>query len=305
MRICVRAHRWWPAAAVGILLAAWPLIAAAQLPPIPHVFLGSLVRITVDGAPVDEDVVIDAVDSSGLVVATAATAATAAGRWTVQTSPAVGSVRFRIGAALSEPFPVQAGGFTELETLALSSGIVLAATREVELDAGFNLVGWTGPDTPIEEVLTLISGEVLALYVWDGGTQEFDTYRVGLPGTLNTLTALEIGDGVWIRMSGSGVWSLPDEITDARAVNLVRGFNLEVWSGTDSAPIEEAMATLTSGGRFEDYFTVFQFDPVTRTFRSYAPNRLTLLNDIETLAHGEAVWVVLINASATWTQPAP
>ena len=302
MRICVRAQRWGLTAAAGIMLAAWPLIASAQLPSIPHVFVGSLAGITVDGAPVGDDGVLETVDGSGAVIASAAIAE---GRWSVQIPPEVSSVRFRIGEALSEPFPVEAGGFTELETLALSSGIVLTTTREVELDAGFNLVGWTGPPTPIEEILSQISGEVLALYVWHGGAQEFDTYRVGLPGLLNTLSELETGDGVWIRMGSSGTWSMPDVVTDVRAVELTWGFNLEVWTGPDGAPIEEAMATLTSGGRFEDHFTVFQFDSAARRFRSYAPDRLTLLNDIATLAHGEAVWVVLVNASATWAQPAP
>ena len=82
--------------------------------------------------------------------------------------------------------------------------------RAVELEAGFNLVSWTGPNgTSVEDAVATLGSDVLALFLWDAGTQSFLTYRPTAPSVLNTATTLSHGVGIWINMARAADWNQP------------------------------------------------------------------------------------------------
>ena len=117
-----------------------------------------------------------------------------------------------------------------------------AADREVTLEAGWNLVGWTG-STAIDEATASIADTLLAAFTWDGPGQSFRSFSPSGPTFLNTLSDLALGDGVWINVSEASTWLQP-AFGDARTVSLSAGFTLATWTGPDGTPVEEAVAEI-------------------------------------------------------------
>lgn len=76
----------------------------------------------------------------------------------------------------------------------------------LSLEAGLNLVGWTGSDgTPIEEAFRRWSDAVHYAFRWDAEAQRFDTYVPG-GGAFNTLAELNRGDAIWVEMARETRW---------------------------------------------------------------------------------------------------
>lgn len=83
--------------------------------------------------------------------------------------------------------------------------------RVLRLQPGYNLVVWTGPDdTPITWAISGIRRTVVSAWKWDAATQRFLTHDPRLPDTLNTLTTLHYGDGLWISVSDATIWPQPE-----------------------------------------------------------------------------------------------
>ncbi|PZC48551.1 MAG: Galactose oxidase, central domain [Chloroflexi bacterium] len=82
--------------------------------------------------------------------------------------------------------------------------------RAVSLVAGFNLAGWTGPDSvSIGEIAQALGPAVVAIYRYDPLSQRFEIFRPGAPAALNTASVLNHGEGVWIQLSAAVVWLQP------------------------------------------------------------------------------------------------
>ena len=85
-----------------------------------------------------------------------------------------------------------------------------AEARDVTLEAGFNLVMWTGPDdTLVTDALASIASGLEGLFIWDASAQAYLVYRPTAPAFLNTATTLSFGDGVWLLMTQAATWSQP------------------------------------------------------------------------------------------------
>ncbi len=170
--------------------------------------------------------------------------------------------------------------------------------RLVALARGWNLVGWTG-NTAVTDATASISGTFDALFTWDAATQSFRTFRPADPPFLNNLSALQLGDGVWIHVTRSTVfWSQP-AVTAARGVNLRTGFNLVLWTGPDGTPTAGALGGLGSALK-----VLYRWNAGRQGFEVYNPSQPAFLNDATVLNHGDGVWVQMHRA-ATWSQPAP
>lgn len=276
------------------LFALVPSLSSAQFPPDVHIFIGEIATVTVDGQPIAADATIEAIDESGMVVATSTTAN---GFWSMQVDAAVDAIRFRVGTDVSDLFPVISGEVTEVPALELGAA-PLPTPRSVQLRSGFNLVGWTGPTTAIGDALAGIGGTVKSVFAWDADAQTFLQYRPGAPAALNTLTQLETGDGVWVLMDRSGSWTMEDTRA-ARSLFVGQNFNLVAWTGPDHTPIADAF----DAGIIDDLVAVYAWDAAQGRFRSYGPSRLALLNDLTELNHGDAVWL-LMGEFGYWAQPA-
>lgn len=171
-----------------------------------------------------------------------------------------------------------------------------AADREVALEAGWNLVGWTG-STAIGEATASITDALLAAFTWDGPGQSFRSFNPSGPTFLNTLSDLALGDGVWINVSEASTWLQP-AFGDARTVSLSAGFTLATWTGPDGMPVEEAVAEIA--GNLESLFT---WDAVAQNFLSFTPSAPSFLNSAKTLGFGDGVWLRMSRATE-WSQPA-
>ena len=168
---------------------------------------------------------------------------------------------------------------------------------EVELAVGWNLVSWLGEEAGVKAALGGAAGAVGSVHTFDAESQGFETYTVGGPAFLNSLTTIPTGAGVWLLAEQAVTWSQPRR-EGARSVPLVTGFNLVAWTGPDATPVADAVAGL--GGALE---SIFLWDTLAETFLTFGLARPAFLNSAEVLNYGDGLWA-LIRAPATWQQPA-
>lgn len=200
--------------------------------------------------------------------------------------------------------PVLSATATEVQVLGTGTAVEVRGAfgtatggRSVTLLAGWNLVGWTG-ESPVADATASIAGSFSALFTWDAATQEFRSYRPGLPATLNTLSELHRGDAVWIRATRAATWQQPS-FGAARDVALLPGFNLAMWTGPDGTTVPEAIASLGDAVTL-----LLTWDAAAQQFRSYNPSLPASLNTLTTLNYGDGMWI-RVSRAVTWEQPAP
>lgn len=170
--------------------------------------------------------------------------------------------------------------------------------RTQTLLPGWNLVGWGGPETHVTDATATIVGSLGGFFTWDAAAGSFLTFNPALPPALNTLTQVPSGAGVWTFIGAGGPvpWDQP-AFNGERAVTLVNGFNLVMWTGPDDTPITEAITGLGALN------ALFIWDAAAQTFQVYNPSLPPALNTATEIDHGAGVWV-LMNAAGVWDQPA-
>lgn len=281
----------------GVLLSA---TGSAQTPR-PHLFIGSPLLessgVLIDGVPAAENRVVIATNQSDVEVGR--DAIDAAGAWAIAVSTSdAATVALSVLGAIGDvgPLAVEQGGQTTV-ALAVSSPAV-PPTRDVALADGWNLVGWTGA-TAVDDAIAAITDNVDILFRWDAVAQQFLSFSPTAPPFLNSLDELDFGDGLWVRTTAAGVaWTQP-AILVTRAVPLLEGWNLVLWTGPDDAFVIDAVEPFID--RLEALFT---WDASSQQFRSYSPNAPTFLNTATLLQTGDGVWLRMSGA-ATWDQPSP
>jgi hypothetical protein len=151
----------------------------------------------------------------------------------------------------------------------------------------------------IEDVVANIDGDFEAIFAWDAEAGEFLVFRPGVPAFLNTLSELVPGQAVFILASDGSelIWLQGTSIREERAVPLLRGFNFEMWTGPNAAPVEAALRQL--GNALE---AVFVWDPEAQEYLVFRPGAPAFINSLEALPYSRAVWV-LVNQDVIWTQP--
>ena len=117
-------------------------------------------------------------------------------------------------------------------------------TVTTELEPGWNLAGWTGPETSVLEVFEA-TPQLTTIYSWDGAAQSFRwAIRQG-SGTSGSLETLEPGKGLWLFIKGTeGVdWTRPF-LTESALVSLAKGWNLVSWGGRAEATADDIFNSL-------------------------------------------------------------
>jgi len=77
----------------------------------------------------------------------------------------------------------------------------------VELEEGFNLVAWLGPDgVSLREAVQSLGEALLGAWAWEFGRQQFLSYQPGLPDGLYDDAVIFRGDGIWIRVGSAMRW---------------------------------------------------------------------------------------------------
>ena len=173
----------------------------------------------------------------------------------------------------------------------------VAETRTVALDPGWNLAGWTGPDTPLAAAIADIIDVTEAAAAFDARPQSFRTWNASAPAFLNTLDALVQGEAVWLLVTVPVQWVQP-VVADRTPLGLRSGFNLVTWTGPSGLEPADTFAGIAT-----DLAAAFAFDKPSETFTSFGPSRPAFLNDLAPLIYGDGFWV-LMDAPASWAQPA-
>ena len=106
----------------------------------------------------------------------------------------------------------------------------IAETRTVALDEGWNLAGWTGPDTPLAEAIADIIDLTEAAAAFDAAPQAFRTWNATAPPFLNTLDTMVQGQALWVLVTAPIDWVQP-VVADPTPLALRSGFNLVTWAG--------------------------------------------------------------------------
>ncbi len=82
-----------------------------------------------------------------------------------------------------------------------SQGAAIVEERELALRAGFNLVGWAGPDGFTVGALQALLGDALvSVFMLDPTTGSFASFISGAPDFVNNLTALPYSRGIWVQV---------------------------------------------------------------------------------------------------------
>ena len=173
-----------------------------------------------------------------------------------------------------------------------------AETRTLSLDEGWNLAGWTGPDTPLADAILDIVDVIVTAAAFDTAQEAFRTWNATAPPFLNSLDTLRQGQAVWVLVTAPISWVQP-VVADPGPLALDTGFNLLTWMGPSGLEPTETFGAIASA-----LDVAFAFDKPAETFTSFGPTRPDFLNNLAPLRYGDGFWVRM-DAPATWTQPAP
>ena len=189
-------------------------------------------------------------------------------------------------------------------------GIVRAGCgeRTVELEQGFNLVGFTGSDASVADASSgyidhsspNLSGRLPTTFLFDSGSGAFSRNDATLPAALNGFSAFSAFDAVWVNVESpqGASWTIPISAADPRAVPLKVSWNLAVWTGPDGTMPPVAFRSIL------DLLDVaFDWDAGQQGSSSFRPRVIASLNTMKPLDYGTAVWLRM-NAPGTWVIPA-
>ena len=170
-------------------------------------------------------------------------------------------------------------------------------SRTADLESGWNLIGSTAT-TGIAEAIAGIDGDFETIAAYDPASGQFRSFTPELPGELNRLDTLTLGEGLWIRVAGPHQWIQP-EPREPQQIAFTAGFNLVAWLGPNRTPIEEAIGAIATTVR-----SVWTYDAVDQAFLRYQPGGLAILNQPIVLDYGDGLWLQMA-ASGVWDQPTP
>ena len=155
---------------------------------------------------------------------------------------------------------------------------------------GWNMVGWTGPDTPISDLFQALP-DLERVSAWDARYQRYS--RSTRNSTGRGMSLLAKGRGLWLYLGGDE----PVEWTRVVSSNgvllsLHSGRNLVGWAGDAGATIEAAMSRF--GGKLVH---ASRWDAKTQQYERYDPG-VDAAGSLTELRAGDALWVELTDA--TW-----
>ena len=166
----------------------------------------------------------------------------------------------------------------------------------VELQTGFNALSYTGASgVDISAYVSDLGDGVLSVFRFNAVKQQYESYTVGAPAFVNSLTTLEQGDALIVRVEGGRTLSLIDLVpaTPERVVQLQAGSNLVSYSGAGGE-----MASILAG--VPGLVAAFVLDAESQQWLAYRPTGPAFLSQVTTLTRSQPVFLIL-NQAATWT----
>ncbi len=171
-----------------------------------------------------------------------------------------------------------------------------SATITTELQPGWNLIGWFGPDTPVADLFE----EIPALQFVSARDAHADRYvraRRGdgsPPGSLRLLTP---GMGLWLWIGGDEpvAWARPAEAAGV-LLQLRRGLNLAAWSGGPGS-LEDALAGFGAA-----LHSVHRWNAEMQRYETYVRGAPGTVAVLDAIAPGDGLWVSLSSPVRWWQQ---
>ena len=177
---------------------------------------------------------------------------------------------------------------------AASAQAPASQTVRTELQPGWNLVGWMGPDTtPADLFRDVRLLQVVAAWDEDAGRYAWARRGGSVPPELAQLTR---GQGLflWVGGTRSVQWTRPASV-EGMLLTLPTGYSLVGWAGLDGTPIAEAV------GRFGDALVgASWWNAATQSYERYEPGSEEPAEGMPVLNHGDALWVELSEERRWW-----
>ncbi len=170
-----------------------------------------------------------------------------------------------------------------------------SGTITTQLQPGWNMIGWLGPDTTAAELFDAIPA-LNFIVAWDGGAQRYRwVWRASLGQ--QALPWIQQGRGLALHIGGEAAveWTRP-AAEGVVLLPLRAGNNLVTWGGPDGTPIEEAVDWLGDA-----VVGASRWNADSRASERYRPGAPSDANTLRTLHHGDALWVRL-SQDANWWQ---
>ncbi|MCY3732758.1 MAG: hypothetical protein OXG42_00610 [Chloroflexi bacterium] len=162
------------------------------------------------------------------------------------------------------------------------------------LHPGDNLIGWVGFATTPQALFDQIP-EARLIYTWDADDAR---YRFSTPGFPATLSSIEPGMGLIVRIAGEQPveWHQPT-VADGEWVALKPGPNLVAWTGPSGTPIDLAVRSIG-----ESFTHALYSRPESNELALHEAGSRTGPGLQHQLHRGDGLWV-FNTTEASWLQP--
>ena len=218
-----------------------------------------MAAIAINGDPYDNVTPIEALDPNGTVVAVAGVQD---GNWVLQVPSNTSSVRFRIGVALSQSFPVEVGGLTVDVVLDFDVSLV----RRIPLAAGTNAISYSGTPGASPAVVRDALDNPAALVViffFNAEIQDWQSWRPNVLAALNSLTLLAQHMPLFVIVSEATTYTETFQPSGPGGWNVAPGFTVLTFLGADGVAVEAALRLF---GDESAVTAVFRFNNGTQQY---------------------------------------
>lgn len=167
----------------------------------------------------------------------------------------------------------------------------------VELARGFTAVGYMGPaGGSVADFAQSLGAGVVAIFRFNAGAQQFESYRTDGPAFLNSLTTVNPGDALLVQSPRRYPAELTNGGTLPSSVRRERGANFATYHGP-AASIADVL------GGIAGLSAAFVFDAPTQPWRSWRPQGPGFLNQVTDLATGTPLVLVMDRPGELQNEP--
>ena len=185
--------------------------------------------------------------------------------------------------------------FYQVRAVEAGTGRTAASDVQAAKRAGVLPAGWALFSIPLLQagpaiavVLQTVSFDVVRTYRASDPADPWKVYRMGQPGDL---TAVEWGDGLWVRLVAPGDLAVAGLVVPSPAFLLRPGWNLVAYASPIPRTLAASLAGVPGVVRVETY------DPM-----SSDPYRLRVADPVEMLIPGGAYWILVEGSGGVWVQ---
>ena len=183
---------------------------------------------------------------------------------------------------------------TDLTASANSRSQANPPWMSTQLQPGWNMVGWVGPETASRRLFAELPA-LQRISAWDA---EQRRYRRAWRDQDEELPALTPGMGLWLLIGGDAPvqWRRPIALEGAK-LRLRPGLNLVGWTGDDGTPVGEALDRLGNS-----VSVAWVWDAGSGQYTSYTLSAAGAARTQLALSRGDALWIH-VSEPAEWRQP--